>query len=290
LDAPNRLLEHTMIAASSEPARQRIISTIYGAGALLLLAGVLFGKRDAAGTNRIPKPLRMLSSALVLTCALLLRRGQPRARHHQAELVAAGMGSGFVGDLIMAKLIPLPEHVLFGMLAFGVGHTCYIRAFLRHAPPGTPIEQHGLIHQETRRNTKKRFLYSITSHAAKARWVALGTAWLVALIGWWALVRNPKLNPALNYGALAYALLLSSMSGLAGALAYTDRRYMPVAAGGVLFLASDMLLASELFRGTHFPQIGDVVWLTYISGQGLIVAGMGLATEQPASGVVPPVS
>jgi hypothetical protein len=67
------------------------------------------------------------------------------------------------------------------------------------------------------------------------------------------------------------------MAGLAGALAAQDRQYTPVAAGGALFLLSDLILAGRLFRGTHFPQIGDMVWLTYISGQGLIVGGMGLA-------------
>jgi uncharacterized membrane protein YhhN len=256
-----------LASAPGEHADRRAISTIYGLGAALLLLGVVFGKRDASGTNRIPKPVRMLSSAMVLACALLLQRGEHRARRRgQAGLIAAGMGSGFVGDLIMAEVIPLPEHVLCGMLAFGAGHTCYMRAFTRQMSPGTPMTANGMIHRGTPRNPKMYF--------TKVRWTALNAAWLVALLGWWGLVRNPKIGPTLNYGALAYALLLSSMSGLATALAAEDRRYSPVAIGGALFLASDMLLASELFRSTHFPQIGDVIWLTYISGQALIVAGM----------------
>src|SRR5258707_10247550 len=138
-----------------QPPDRLIISTIYGLGAALLLLGLLFGKPDAKRTNRIPKPVRMLTSALVLACALLLRRNEQRARRHdQAELVAAGMGSGFLGDLIMAEVIRLPEHVLFGMLAFGAGHTCYIRALLRQARAST-------------------------QHAATARWGALSTAWLI---------------------------------------------------------------------------------------------------------------
>src|SRR5262249_20442721 len=193
----------------------------------------------------------MLSSALALACALLLRRAAVPEQRRQAELVAAGMASGFVGDLIMAEVIPLPEHVLFGMLIFGAGHSFYIRALLGRAPG-----------------------------SAKRQWACLGAAWLVGLLGWWALVHNPKLSPALNYGALAYGLLLSSMSGLAVARAAEDRRYAPVAAGGALFLASDMLLASKLFRNTHFPQIGDVIWLTYIGGQALIVAGIGMAEDE----------
>jgi hypothetical protein len=66
------------------------------------------------------------------------------------------------------------------------------------------------------------------------------------------------------------------MAGSGAALALNRPDYLPVASGGALFLVSDMILASELFRGTHFPQIGDIVWLTYITGQGLIVNGMGL--------------
>jgi len=29
-------------------------------------------------------------------------------------------------------------------------------------------------------------------------------------------------------------------------------------------------------HGAHFPQIGDVVWMTYVVRQALIVGGMGL--------------
>ncbi|HEU5099779.1 MAG TPA: lysoplasmalogenase [Roseiflexaceae bacterium] len=231
------------------PRHRRTVSTLYALGAALLLLGLLFGRRDKEGINRIPLPARMLSSTLVLACALLLRKAARPERRRQNGLVAAGMANGFVGDLIMAEVIPLPEHVLCGMLTFGAGHTCYIRALLERE--GSP-----------------------PSRATRLAW--LSASWAAGLLGWQLLVRNPKLSPALNYGALAYGLLLSSMAGLAADLAARDRRYTPVAIGGGLFLASDMILASRLFRGTHFPQIGDVIWLTYISGQALIVGGMGM--------------
>lgn len=162
------------------------------------------------------------------------------------------MGCGFLGDLVMAQVIPLPEHVIFGMLTFGAGHTLYLRAFMQMAG------------RQDRPSTG-------------ARRLALGCGWAVALAGWWLLVRNPAIKRTLNYGALAYALLLGSMSGLAASLAAQDRRRAPIALGGALFLASDTLLAGELFRGTRFRQIGDVIWLTYIAGQALIVGGVGLA-------------
>lgn len=231
---------------------RRDVYAIDGAAAALLLLGLALGRRDAKDGNSIPLPARMLSSALVLAAALRLWRGEKRpARRDEARLIAAGMGGGLAGDLIMAQVIPLPQHVLFGMLAFGAGHGLYIRALLRR------------MRAEARAS-------------AREPWLALGGAWLVALAGWRLLVRNPTVGPALNYGALAYALLLSSMAGLAGARAARDRRGAPAALGGALFLISDMILASRLFRGTDFPQIGDAIWLTYIAGQALIVEGMGL--------------
>lgn len=240
------------MSATSLRSARRDVYAIDGAAATLLLLGLALGRRDAKDGNSIPLAARMLSSALVLAAALRLWRGEKRpARRDEARLIAAGMGGGFAGDLIMAQVIPLPQHVLFGMLAFGAGHTAYIRALLRRARPQSPGD-------------------------IRARWAALGGAWLVALAGWRLLVRNPAIGPALNYGALAYALLLSSMAGLAGGRAARDRRGAPVALGGALFLISDMILASRLFRGTDFPQIGDAIWLTYIAGQALIVEGMGL--------------
>src|SRR5207244_13379406 len=102
-----------MTSASTEHAYHRTIYAIYAVGATLLRLGLLFGKRDAKGINRIPLPARMLSSALVLACALLLRResADPEQRR-KAGLVAAGMANGFLGDLVMAEVIRLPEHVL----------------------------------------------------------------------------------------------------------------------------------------------------------------------------------
>jgi hypothetical protein len=41
------------------------------------------------------------------------------------------------------------------------------------------------------------------------------------------------------------------MSGLAAAPTARDRRNTPVAIGAALFLTSEMILASRLFRDTH---------------------------------------
>jgi hypothetical protein len=154
------------------------------------------------------------------------------------------MGCGALGDLVMARVIPLPQHVLFGMLAFGAGHVQYLRAASRAGGAGAPIAP-----------------------------ALLGSA-AVALGGWRLLAYSPAQPAPLNAASLAYALLLSSVAGAGAALAARDRRKAPLAAGGALFLLSDLVLAGELFRGLDFPQIGDVVWLTYLTGQALIIVGL----------------
>jgi len=250
-----------MLNTPIDRPRRRLVYALYALAAALLLLGLALGRLDAKRRNRIPLPVRMLSSALVLACALLLWRESGDRADRAMRQIAAGMGCGFAGDLVMAEVIPLPAHVIFGMLTFGAGHVLYMRAFVERARV-------------------------LALRAGRARWTALGMAWALALVGWWALVRGAPASEdavgahegaSLQYGALVYSLLLSSMSGLAGSLAAQDRRYAPLALGGVLFLLSDLILAGELFGKARFPGVGDVVWLTYITGQALIVGGMGLA-------------
>lgn len=229
------------------PRLRQLAYALLALAALMMLAGLAIGNRGDR-RNRIPLPLRMISSLLVWSAALILWRcADPDARR-QAGLAAAGMGCGFLGDLIMARVIPLPEHVMFGMLAFGVGHGCYIGATASHLAQ---------------------------RDALKSATAPLMASWLVGAIGWLVAARNPTKPGALNYAALAYALLLASMSGMGAALAMRDSRYLSLALGGALFFISDLILAGELFRDLFFPQIGDVIWLTYLTGQGLIVEALG---------------
>ena len=212
-----------------------------GLAAAILVGGLMFGQFDERRRNRIPRPLRMLSSALVLLTALLNWRSARGRAREAARLLAGGMSCGLLGDLIMAKVLPLPKPVIGGMLSFGVGHVLYMRAFFER------------------------------KSAQKLSYKPLSLAWVFALVGWWSLVRRSTSAAPLKYGALDYTLLLGTTSGLATALAMHDRRYARTALGSALFFASDAILAAELVREAHFTGIGDVVWLTYIAGQALIV-------------------
>jgi len=50
-----------------------------------------------------------------------------------------------------------------------------------------------------------------------------------------------------------------------------EPRFVPLALGALLFLVSDVFLGHRLFQGGKFLLVGDLVWMTYIVGQLLIV-------------------
>jgi hypothetical protein len=214
----------------------------------LLILGFAFGKLDEERINRIPRANKMLSSAILVVCALTWwlagAAGTPLADY--AALLFFGMAFSFIGDVIMAQLLPLPQYVLFGMGAFGAAHVLYISGYLR--------------------------LGSVLGlQDGGARAVGLAVLLVLAVVLWWALIRSPRTPAVLNYGSLGYALLLAAMAGLAVSLALQETRFVPLALGALLFLVSDVLLGHRLFQGGTFLLVGDLVWMTYIVGQYLIV-------------------
>jgi uncharacterized membrane protein YhhN len=223
--------------------------------AALLILGFVFGRLDQARINRIPRANKILSSAILVVCALIWwlagATGTPLAIY--AALLFFGMVFSFLGDVIMAQLLPLPQYVLFGMGAFGVAHVLYIAAYLRLG---------GLLGLQD----------------GQARAIGLVALVVLAVVLWWALIRSPQTPAVLNYGSLGYALLLATMAGLAVSLALQEARFVSLALGAVLFLISDVFLGHRLFQGGTFLLVGDLVWMTYIVGQLLIVfsTAMGL--------------
>jgi hypothetical protein len=215
----------------------------------LLAGGLLLGKPDAARRNRLPLPVRMALSVTLLAAALVWWQagtaGTALARF--GLWIVVGMAFGLLGDVFMAGLIvPKPRHVIFGILAFGAGHVFYILAF-RQAAAGLGL------------NSGPVWLWSWAIYLA------------VAALLWVLLVRQPIRGPALNYGTLGYSLLLAAMAGAGAALAIQNPAFVSLAASGLLFIVSDLVLGSELMRHTRFTSIGDVIWVTYTVAQMLIV-------------------
>lgn len=235
---------------------RRLMVVLLIVWAAVLIVGFILGPLNQARTNRIPLANRITSSFILVLCALLWWSVEVRtaAPSGYAALLMPGMVSGFVGDLIMSQLIPTPDRVIFGIAAFGVGHVFYIAAYLCLS---------GLSGLSDRRT----------------RATALIALLVMGLVAWWGLVRSPQAPTVLNAGSLGYALLMGVMVGLAAALAVQERRFIPLAAGAGLFMISDLILGNYLFRGNKWLLVGDVVWITYIVGQALIVFSPAAALQ-----------
>ncbi len=216
--------------------------------AALLFGGFALGRPTAANTRRMPAWTRIGSSLALVVAGwswYAFTRTQPPGTF--ALLIALGMTLGCIGDIFLAEVVPLPQPVLGGMVAFGLGHVAYIAALLLVGNAG------GL--------------------NAPAPRIGAWAAWLlVGFLGWYAVVyRGTRKPTTLHRAALPYALLLASTAGLATGLALQSPAFVPAAIGAGLFLLSDLILAAELFNGVRFPLIGDVIWLTYGPAQMLLV-------------------
>jgi len=231
-----------------------ILYALFGLEMALLAGGLVFGRLNKEQTGRLPLPLRMLLSALLVVAAFLGWQAGARGTPTQtfATLIFLGMAAGFVGDLIMAGLIPVSERLIFGMVEFGLGHLFYIAAFL---------------------NLTIRSGFSGIWTQAIALAALLGfCSW-----AWYAQVRKPGGSKVINVGSLVYGLLIGVMAALAVALAVHNARYITLAAGALLFLASDFILGNWVIHGHVWKSVNDVVWATYVCGQLLIVYSVAAA-------------
>jgi uncharacterized membrane protein YhhN len=239
----------------------RLAAGFWTLWATTLLGGSLLSFREP---NSLPGPpgtvllFSHLGSSLCLVgAAWMWFLGFSRSTAaNTVALFTAGMVFGTLGDFfnagVLQELFPLPDPVLGGIAAFALGHLCYIAGCVRVA---------------------RRLNF-----APRARFWGPIIFWqLFALVGWYLVVfRGARSGPTLLvWAALPYSLLLAGLTGLASGLALADRRFIALAVGGILFLASDLILAFEMFRGT-FPHATHAVWLTYGPAQMLIVYSLGL--------------
>lgn len=215
-----------------------------------LVGGFAFGEPSSDGLQRMPRWTRMGSSlilALIAWLAYAFTRSSTLGGY--ALLIAIGMTLGLIGDLLLAGVIAIPQPTLAGIAAFGLGHICYLSAALRLAG-------------------------QLKLDAAGPRWSTLALMLLIGLVAWYLVVFRGQKPGALTWASLPYALLLATVAGLFLGLALQSPALIPTAIGALLFMASDLILASQLFTGRAFPLIGDVIWLTYGPAQALIIASV----------------
>lgn len=152
----------------------------------------------------------------------------------------------------MANVLPLENHVIYGMLSFGIGHIAYIIGMMMITLP------------------EQSLLYPAIS-------VVLAW-WAIAVVLWYFVVYRGSNRETVIYLALPYAILLATTAAIAMNLTFLDITFLPVMIGAILFLVSDLVLAAQLFNGLHFKYVSDVVWFLYGPGQMLIVFGVILYT------------
>lgn len=229
------------------------MATLWIAQVVLFAAGWLGPWRDAparATNGRVPLLVRMLLSLSLVAAALLIDQVSGPERAAYTHLVLYGMAASFVGDLIMARVLPAPNRLIGGMAAFAAAHALYIGAYARtlHVH-GFPVSNLGL-------------------------WVGLALYGLGSVAGWWLYVRNSQKGTALNAGALVYGAWIGVMASFALALAWEmGDGWWVAAAGGLLFVTSDFLIGVTDIRGLRIHNANDWIWLTYVAGQmGIVYA------------------
>jgi len=236
------------------PPIASVLYSLYVLELVLLAGGLTLGRPNADRTCRLPTPLRMtLSVILVLAAAIgWLAGARGTSVEGYAALIFAGMAVGFAGDLVMARVIRTPNRLIFGMAAFGIGHVLYLAGLLRITsqtgkPPGV---------------TLAALLIAVSAFCAWA---------------WYTQVRKPGSSMAINAGSLVYGLLIGCVTALAIALALRDAHYLGLALGALLFLCSDFVLGNWIIHGHVWPGVNDVIWSAYVGGQLLIVFSVAAA-------------
>ncbi|MBI4785748.1 MAG: lysoplasmalogenase [Chloroflexi bacterium] len=232
------------------------IASLWLAQLALFAVGIFGPWRDAPerkNNGRLALPARMLLSFSLVAAAFIIWQGGASKIAVYSQWVFFGMLASFIGDLIMARLIPMPNRLIGGMVAFGIAHALYITAY-------------------------NQTIQIISSLAPYDRWITglslgIGFYGVVSVVGWWLLIRNPEKGGAINIGALVYGLVIGVMASYALALGYALGFWL-TAIGGLLFVASDFIIGITDIRGIQVKNANDWVWLTYVAGQmGIIYAG-----------------
>ncbi|MCC9204522.1 lysoplasmalogenase [Arthrobacter sp. zg-Y769] len=199
-------------------------------------SAVHIGARAAEATD-IAEPTKLTLMPLLAVAVLWGARGLLRGPSGR-KLPAALLLAALFFSWIgdgAAAFFPSAPELPVMLGSFGIAHICYIWLLARYAQAG-PLPRWALV---------------------------FGLWWVLMLLVLW---------PAL--GGLAFAVAAYGIV-LAGTAATAARCRPMVAAGGLLFLASDTVLAGRIFLPGQMPDwTNPLVMLTYCAGQGLIAAGV----------------
>ena len=244
------------------PAPDRTESTArtwwWGFVPFLVLSAVHVGARFA-GIPEVADPTKLVLMPLLAVAAVWGAR-------------SAGRAGGNPGDMGKLPTVPLlPAVLLLAALLFswfGDGAATFF-PFAPELP--VMLGSFGIAHI--------CYIWLMAGYVADRRL----PRWSLVFPLWWVLMLA-VLWPSL--GSLAPAVAAYGIV-LAGTAATAARCGRVVAAGGVLFLASDTILSFRIFMPDAMPDwTSGMVMLTYCAGQGLIVAGLLLRGPRATRGAV----
>lgn len=217
---------------------------------LLIEAAALATATSAVGLVELHRVFKPL--AMVLAIALVLPRARGDARGFHLVL-AAGLAWSLVGDVMLM----LDGLFIPGLVAFLIAHLCYIALF-------------------------RQGVGWLPRPAALAVTLGIGAAMYAVLF--------PGLNAVLKGAVAAYVVVIGTMAAQAigRAAVVRDPKSVAVAAGAVLFMVSDSLLALNKFW-LPLPLAQFWVLATYYLAQILIAVNARPAPAESRAGYPAPV-
>lgn len=228
-----------MSAAKGQTVPMRVIPQLW-----IFWFGLLFGGMIMAGFQQFDKGPFLKATHLASSLALVLAGfcfvsgADDRRVKWPLFLIAVGMFWGFLGDLSNAGVLFGSDELslMGGIITFAIGHVFYMSACLI---------------------LKNRF----SLHNAAAWWGSILVWQIISIVGW-AVVVLPNTPHTFNHwAALPYSMLLGGTAGMTCGLALQDKRFFLLGLGGALFLASDLVLALQMFR--HDLNIGEILAKTF---------------------------
>jgi hypothetical protein len=228
-----------------------------------LVASFVAGKTSHLWWDKARLDLRMISCLLLVVAGWTAWWALRQSAYRRAMLlVAVGMTLGFYGDSHVGERFwwpPFPHPIVGGIVFYGIGHLAYVAACWS--------------------------IGRVESMSGGRRWWTPIAIWqVVALVSWAAVALTSDKEAGLRVPTLLYTLLVAATPGFATALAVQRRAFVWMALGGAMFLASDVLLAWQLFHGS-FPFIDELTWINYGGGEMLIVYGAITAILRAKSGL-----
>ncbi len=203
----------------------------------LVAAGLnVYGKLHGLGIASTVKPALMP----LLAVATLAAAGSPDSRGIKLLILAQLLGC--VGDTLL--LFTGFKPFLGGMVAFLLGHLCYISLFGRQSWKGMGL---------------RTWLPAL-----------LVMSGLVAGLVYGIGVEGDFLIPMCVYGMV---LMLLIFSGLAGLFRCRENAWWLILAGALLFTFSDSLIALETFSEEPISWAPATIMATYLTAQSLLAIG-----------------